>query len=113
MKANAGAFCVTDRGATMGYMKDAFNPLPWIEASELNGNSSRSMETTHPEPKPSNRRHPTDFPRGSVARVVLIKPNPTMLRAQQIHICGRYRLVAVIDIPVMEEDSTTDDNASV
>ena len=41
-----------------------------------------------------------DFPRGSVAWTVLIKPKPMSRMIQPTHICGQYRLVASIDSPV-------------
>ena len=97
----------------MGYIGVAFTMLPCIEASVLNRNSFSSMNTTHPAPKPDIKKYPMDFPRESVARTVLIKPNPTITIAQPAHICGRYRLVAVIDIPVMRADGTIDENASI
>ena len=67
---------------------------------------------THPAPKPSITKYPIDLPRESVARIVLIKPKATIVTAQPNHICGRYRLVASMDSPVMRADGASDENAS-
>ena len=98
----------------MGYMRAAFTTLSWIDvsSSELERNSFRSKNVTHPAPKPIITKNPMDFPRVSVAETVLIKPKPTITIAQPTHICGRYRLVAVIDSPVMRPEGTIDENAS-
>ena len=49
-----------------------------------------------------------DVPRESVALIVLIKPRGMVVRAQPIHICGRYRLVALTDNPVIMAAGASD-----
>ena len=95
----------------MGYTCVAFNTLPWMRAS-LSVNSLRATSLTHPVPKPVIKKYPIDFARVSVARSVLVKPKPTITMIQPTHVCGRYRLVASIDNPVMRAAGAIDETAS-
>ena len=72
----------------------------------------RPMNAKYPIPKPSNATHPMGFPRESVTRIVLIKPRATTVMIQPIHDCGRYRPVALINIPVAMTAGASDANAS-